>query len=40
MITKVALLVTQLNLEKENIHTDLDSEETKPIKKEKKNEQK
>ena len=28
------------NLEKENIDTDLDSEETKPIKKEKKNEQK
>ena len=28
------------NLEKENIDTDLDSEETKPIKKENKNEQK
>ena len=28
------------NLEKENIDTDLDSEETKPIKKEKKNEHK
>ena len=28
------------NLENENIDTDLDSEETKPIKKEKKNEQK
>ena len=28
------------NLEKENIDTDLDSDETKPIKKEKKNEQK
>ena len=28
------------NLEKENIDTDLDSEQTKPIKKEKKNEQK
>ena len=28
------------NLEKENIDTDLDSEETKPIKKEKNNEQK
>ena len=28
------------NLEKENIDTDLNSEETKPIKKEKKNEQK
>ena len=28
------------NLEKENIDTDLDSEETKPTKKEKKNEQK